>query len=60
MTDHPVKHLFDFYSIVTLFATIAGWLPHIASALTVLWMAIRISETRRAEQFIAWLKSRRK
>jgi hypothetical protein len=59
VSDHPVKHLIDFYSIAALVATIAGWLPHIASLLTVIWMAIRISETRRVEQFIAWLRGRK-
>jgi hypothetical protein len=56
MSDHPVKHLVDFYSVATLIATFAGWLPHIAAALTIVWTAIRIFETETAKRFRAWLR----
>lgn len=59
MPDHPLKHLIDVYSLLALIATIAGWLPHIASLLTVVWMAIRIFETETMKRFRSWLRGRK-
>lgn len=38
----PVLHTGDAASVGVLLATIEGWLPHIATLLTVVWMVIRI------------------
>lgn len=52
-----VKHIGDGVSISTLLATIAGWLPHFAALLTVVWTGIRIYETRTVQRRIKrWRK----
>lgn len=43
---NDIKHFFDGLSIVGTIATLAGWLPHIAALLSVIWGAIRIYETK--------------
>lgn len=43
--SETVKHLGDGTAIGVLLATWAQVLPHVASLLTVVWMAIRIYET---------------
>ena len=44
--SEPVKHVIDASAIVTAIATMASWLPSLASLFTILWMAIRIWETK--------------
>jgi len=41
--DH-VKHFFDMACVGTAFATLVGWLPHLAALLSVIWYCIRIYE----------------
>jgi hypothetical protein len=48
-----LKHLADALSITTLLGTLAQMLPHIAAALTIIWTAIRIVETRTVQ---GWLR----
>lgn len=43
--DEPTKHLFDGISLGTIVATFLGWLPHVATLLSIVWVAIRIWET---------------
>ena len=45
-TIEHVKTAGDATSIGVLLTTLFGFLPHIASLLTVVWMAIRIWETK--------------
>ena len=40
-----IKHAVDGVSVGTLVATLAGWLPSIASLLTIVWLALRIWES---------------
>ncbi len=41
MTD-PQKHILDAASAATAVGALAGWLPSIASLLTIVWMCLRI------------------
>ena len=34
---------FDTLSLGAIFATYVGWLPHVAAGLSIIWIAIRIS-----------------
>lgn len=45
-SEETLKHVIDGFSVGTVVATIAGWLPAIAALFTVIWTAIRIWETR--------------
>lgn len=47
----PFQRMCDTISIGTLLGTLLGWLPHIATALTVVWMVIRIWETETIQKF---------
>ena len=42
----------DTISIGTLLGTLAGWLPNIASIVTIVWMLIRIYETKTVQKFL--------
>jgi hypothetical protein len=53
-----VQRLGDYVSVGAVVGTILGWLPHIATALTVIWMAIRIIETDSFQKM--WSKLRGK
>lgn len=44
------KHVVDIASFGTAFATLLGWLPHLAALLSIIWTMIRIYE---------WLRFRR-
>lgn len=46
MTDH-VRHGLDAAAAGTAFATFFGWLPSIASLLSVIWLLIQIFEYAR-------------
>jgi hypothetical protein len=37
---------------MTLLATFAGWLPHISALLTVIWMGLRIYETKTVQKWL--------
>jgi hypothetical protein len=41
----PIKQIIDGASIGTIVAAFLGWLPHVATLLSIVWMVIRISET---------------
>jgi chromate transport protein ChrA len=40
-----IKYAVDGVSVGALVATLAGWLPSIASLLTIIWVALRIWES---------------
>ena len=55
--DTHTKHWIDALSIGGVIATLAGWLPAIAAALSIIWTAIRIYESRTVQQLITrWKK----
>lgn len=39
------ERVLDIASVGVVVGTLAGWLPHVAAALSIIWMAIRIYET---------------
>lgn len=47
-----MKHLFDALSLTALLGVLVSWLPAISSLLTIIWMGIRIVETRTVQ---GWL-----
>lgn len=51
------KHVVDGFSLGTIVATIAGWLPDVAALFTVIWTALRIWETKTVQ---CWVKKHRK
>lgn len=52
--DHheTAKTVFDAMSIGTVIATIAGWLPAMAAALSIVWTVIRIYETKTVQKLL--------
>ena len=48
-----LKHAMDGISLGTVVATLAGWLPHIAALLTIVWTALRIYESPTVTKLIA-------
>ena len=40
------KDMIDGLSIATVVATVVGWLPAIASLVSIIWVCIRIYETK--------------
>lgn len=57
MTDHPIaevaKVVGDVISVTTLLATLAQFLPVVASVFTIVWTGIRIYETQTVQRWIA-------
>ena len=53
----PAKNIVDAASIGVVAGTWLGWLPTIATALTVIWMLLRIWETKTVRW---WLRKWRK
>lgn len=47
-----VKHYVDLASLGTAFATLVGWLPHVAALLSVIWTALRIYETDTVQKLL--------
>jgi hypothetical protein len=45
MPHENIKTAFDIGAVGTAGATLLGWLPHLASILSIIWLAIRIYET---------------
>lgn len=43
--SEPFKSVLDGMSIGTIVATFLGWLPHVATLLSIVWVTIRIYET---------------
>lgn len=53
MNDHEtIKHIGDAVSISTILASLAGWLPAVAAALSIIWTLIRIYETKTVQRWI--------
>ena len=48
--DESTKHLIDLSAIFTAVGTMLAWLPHVASLFTIIWMAIRIWETKTVQK----------
>jgi chromate transport protein ChrA len=46
------KHLVDGLSAIAVIATLIGWLPSISALVTIVWVCIRIYETKTVQ---AWL-----
>lgn len=47
------KHVIDAASVGAAFAALAGWLPSIAAAASLVWTCIRIYETKTVQ---GWLR----
>jgi hypothetical protein len=58
--DHhePLKTAGDIAAITITVGTIVNLLPALAAALTIVWTAIRIWETKTVQKFIAKLKKK--
>jgi len=55
--DDHVKPILDSAAVAATIATVVGWLPAIAAALSIIWTAIRIYESRTVQQLITrWKK----
>lgn len=52
MNHDTAKHAVDAASIGTMLASLAGWLPAIAAALSILWTLIRIYETQTVQKLL--------
>lgn len=46
------KHTIDVAAVVAIPATIVGWLPHVATVLTIVWLGIRIYETETVQKIL--------
>jgi TctA family transporter len=46
------KHLLDAAAIGAWIGALAGWLPVIAAALSIVWTVIRILETRTVQRWL--------
>jgi hypothetical protein len=51
MSDH-LKTAVDVGAVGTAGATLIGLLPHIASILSIIWLVIRIYETRTVQRWL--------
>ena len=55
--DEHLKNLCDGAAIAGAIATVIGWLPAIAAALSIAWTAIRIWETKTVQDLMnRWKK----
>tara|TARA_R110002073_G_scaffold64442_1_gene161398 strand:+ start:146 stop:313 length:168 start_codon:yes stop_codon:yes gene_type:complete len=43
--EESAKQALDWLSVGAAVSTVAGWLPPLASALTIIWLSIRIWES---------------
>ena len=50
--DETTKHLIDLSAIFTAVGTMLSWLPHMASLFTIIWMGIRIWETKTIQKLV--------
>ncbi len=50
--DESTKHLLDATSIFTAVGTMLSWLPHLASLFTIVWLGIRIYETKTVQRLV--------
>ena len=46
------RHIGDIGSLGVILATVANWLPSIASLLSIIWVGIRIYETRTVQALL--------
>lgn len=46
------KHILDIAAIGAWIGALAGWLPAIAAALSIVWTVIRICETRTVQRWV--------
>jgi hypothetical protein len=51
MHEHA-KTVVDGFSVVTVLATLAGWLPVLAALASLIWTCIRIFETRTVQNWL--------
>lgn len=54
--DHDHKWILDWAALGTLLASIADWLPAVATLFTIVWTAIRIYETKSFKAFLYAIK----
>lgn len=47
-----IKHVIDAGAVGTAFATLVGWLPHISSLLAIVWLLIRIYESKTVQRIV--------
>ena len=52
MTLDSAHRVADTLSVSVALATFIGWLPSIASLLSIIWMAIRIYETKTVQRWV--------
>lgn len=52
LPDDVFHRFWDTFSIGTLLATLVGWLPHVASIVTIVWGLIRIYETKTVQNYL--------
>lgn len=50
--SETAKHNLDLASVGVIVATVASWLPDVATLLSVIWFAIRIWETRTVQKLL--------
>lgn len=50
------KYVYDAASISIVLSTLAGWLPHMAALISIIWGGIRIYETKTVQ---GWINRRR-
>jgi len=55
--DEPTKQLLDATSIFTAIGSLLSWLPHIASLFTIIWLGIRVYETKTVQEALGKRKS---
>jgi hypothetical protein len=54
--DAEAKTVLDGLAVSGTVATMAGWLPPVASLLTIVWLSIRIWESETVQQFYKKIK----
>jgi len=55
---HDGTNVLDVLSIMVILATLTQYLPPIASALSIIWLGIRIAETCTVREWVAKIKKR--
>ncbi len=51
-TFDQIKHVCDALSLGVVVATLASWMPAFASILSILWMGLRIYETKTVQGWV--------
>jgi len=54
-TSHPVARAIDAIAVGSIIGTIVGWLPAIASVLSIIWFCIQIYESDTFKNFCEWI-----